>query len=179
MHLHERLGLRYGRPNPLQRAVRRFASTTVGAWVFQRTVHHVDRVLFRLSGGRLTLPTVLAGLPVVLVTTTGRRSGLERTTPLLAIPVDDDVALIGSNFGQSPTPAWVHNLEADPHARIAYRDRVVDVIARPATAADADLAFERAAAIYDGYRRYRQRAAHRTIRVFVLTPTQRPPSGRD
>ncbi len=106
----------------------------------------------------------------MLVTTTGRRSGLERTTPLLGIPVDGTVALIGSNFGQAPTPAWVHNLEADPHARIAYRDRAVDVVARPATDEEADLAFEQAGAVYPGYSSYRQRAAHRRIRVFLLTP---------
>lgn len=171
MQLQDRLALEYRRPNPLQRAAQWFGSTPVGAWIFQRTLHHVDRVLFRLSDGRLTLPALLAGLPVVLVTVTGRRSGLERTTPLLAIPVDGSIALIGSNFGQAPTPAWVHNLEADPHARIAYRDRAVDVTARPATDAEADLAFARAATVYRGYSRYRERAAHRTIRVFLLTPT--------
>ena len=171
MHLQERLGLRYRRSNPLQRAMQWLGSTTVGAWVFQRTLHHVDRWLFRTTDGRVTLPTLLAGLPVVLVTTTGRRSGLARTAPLLGIPVDEHIALIGSNFGQAPTPAWVHNLEADPHARIEYRGTAVDVVARPATDEEADLAFERASAVYRGYASYRERAAHRTIRVFILIPS--------
>ena len=172
MRLQDRLGLRYRRPNLVQRGTQRLAGTTAGAWVFQRTAHRVDRPLFRLTDGRMTLATLLAGLPVVLVTTTGRRSGLERTTPLLGIPVDGAIALIGSNLGQGPTPAWVHNLEADPRARIAYRDRAVDVVARPATDAEADLAFEQAAAVYPAYRSYRQRAAHRRIRVFLLTPVE-------
>ena len=171
MTLQERLGLRYRPPNLLHRAVQWLAATPAGAWLFQRTIHHVDRPLFRLSGGRVTLVSLLAGLPVVLVTTTGHRSGLERTTPLLAIPVGEDVAIIGSNFGQADTPAWVHNLEADPTARIAHRGRTVDVTARPASEPEADRAFERAATIYPGYASYRERAAHRTIRVFLLRPT--------
>ena len=61
------------------------------------------------------------GIPVVDVTTTGRKSGQRRTTHLIAIPYTDTLALIGTNFGQPSTPAWVLNLEADPHARIAYR----------------------------------------------------------
>ncbi len=170
MTVQEQLGLRYRPPNLLHRAVRWTAGTALGAWVLQRTLHHADRVLFKVSRGRFTLATLLAGLPVVLLTTTGRRSGLDRTTPLLAIPVDDDVALIGSNFGQAPTPAWVHNLEADPRARIAHRGRTVDVVAERASETEADLAFERAAAIYPGYRAYRERASHRTIRVFLLRP---------
>jgi deazaflavin-dependent oxidoreductase (nitroreductase family) len=170
MHLQERLGLRYSSPNLLQRGIQWLAGTAPVAWVSQRALHHVDRVLFRLSDGRTTLSTLLAGVPVVLVTTTGRRSGLERTTPLLGIPVGEHVALVGSNFGQSPTPAWVHNLEADPSARVEYRGTTVDVVARAATDDEADLAFERAAAVYPGYASYRERAAHRTIRVFVLTP---------
>lgn len=151
--------------------VRWFVGTPVGARVLQPTLHHVDRWLFRLSGGRVTLASLLAGLPIVLLTTTGHRSGRPRTTPLLGTPMDAEVAIIGSNFGQADTPAWVHNLEADPTARIAYRDRAVDVVARPATEAEADRAFERAATLFPGYASYRERAAHRRIRVFLLDAT--------
>jgi deazaflavin-dependent oxidoreductase (nitroreductase family) len=48
------------------------------------------------------------------VTTTGRRSGLRRTTHLIAVPYGDTLALLGTNFGQPATPAWALNLEADP-----------------------------------------------------------------
>ena len=62
----------------------------------------------------------------------------------------------------------VYNLEANPEATVSYRDRSIDVTARPATDAEADRAFEIAAGFYPGYGKYRARASHRTIRVFVL-----------
>ena len=87
----------------------------------------------------LQAPEVLAGLPVIMVTTTGARSGLPRTMPLAGIPCGDDLAVVGSNFAQPSTPAWVHNLEADPQATVVWRDRSVAVRARPATDAEREL----------------------------------------
>ena len=71
----------------------------------------IDRPLHRWTGGRLTAPGLLAGLPVIMVTTTGARSGLARTMPLAGIPVADDLAVVGSNFAQARTPAWVQLAE--------------------------------------------------------------------
>jgi deazaflavin-dependent oxidoreductase (nitroreductase family) len=65
----------------------------------------------------------------------------------------------------------VYNLEADPAATVSYRERSVDVTARPASDAEADRAFEIAATFYPGYGKYRARADHRKIRVFMLEPT--------
>jgi deazaflavin-dependent oxidoreductase (nitroreductase family) len=82
----------------------------------------------------------------------------------------DDLAVIGSNYGQEHTPGWVHNLLANPAATVAYRDRSVEVNARAASDVEADAAFETASRFYPGYAKYRQRAHHRVIRVFVLEP---------
>ena len=112
------LGYRHERGNPLQRAVQSIASTVPGAWTFAHLLPPLDRVTHRLTKGRGTLPGVLAGLPTLMVTTTGRRSGEPRTTPLIAVPVGDDLALLGTNFGQPATPA----LGAEPGGRPA-RDR--------------------------------------------------------
>ena len=57
-------------------------------------------------------------------------AGRPRTSPLIGIPVDGSIAVIGSNFGQESTPGWVYNLEADPSATVAYGERAVDVTAR-------------------------------------------------
>ena len=65
--------------------VQKVASSRPGAWLYARTLHHVDRVVFKLSGGRATVTSALGGLPVVLLTTTGAKSGLPRTLPLLCI----------------------------------------------------------------------------------------------
>jgi deazaflavin-dependent oxidoreductase (nitroreductase family) len=71
-----------------------------------------------MTNDRRTVTQLLAGLPVVYATTTGRRSGEVRTHPLAAVPFRDTLAVIGSNFGAKRTLAWVFNLEADPRARV-------------------------------------------------------------
>ena len=174
MGLVQQLGYDVEEANAFQRLMQRIASSRPGAWCFSKTLHLVDRPLFRLTKGRVTVPGIVAGLPVVMVTTTGRRTGEPRVSPLLGIPTGDDLAIIGSNFGQSSTPGWVHNLEADPHASVRYRERQVSVIARRAGDREADETFASAAKVYPGYARYRERAAHREIRVFVLEPAAAP-----
>jgi deazaflavin-dependent oxidoreductase (nitroreductase family) len=166
----DELGYALKPANAAQRVTQKFAASGPGAWVFQRTIYPIDKVLYKRTSGRVTLPGLLAGLPVIMLTTTGARSGQARTMPLVGIPLGDDLAVIGSNYGQKSTPGWVYNLEADPAATVSYRDRSVDVTARPASDAEAGEAFEIAATFYPGYAKYRTRAAHRTIRVFVLEP---------
>lgn len=156
--------------NGAQRVTQRIAASGPGAWLFQRTLYPVDKVLYRRTRGRLTVPGLMAGLPVIMLTTTGAKTGQPRTMPLVGIPLAGELAIIGSNYGQARTPGWVHNLEADPHASVSYRDRSVDVVARRADDAQADEAFAVAATFYPGYGKYRDRASHRTIRVFVLDP---------
>ena len=156
--------------NAVQRAMQKVAASKPGSWAFQKTLYAIDRPLFRASKGRLAVPGLLAGLPVIMLTTTGAKSGLPRTMPLVGIPMGDDMAVIGSNYGQEHTPGWVYNLLANHAATVAYRDRSVEVVARPATDTEADEAFEAGARIYAGYAKYRARASHRVIRVFVLEP---------
>jgi deazaflavin-dependent oxidoreductase (nitroreductase family) len=154
--------------NAAQRITQKIAASAPGAWLSQRTLYPVDKVLYRRSKGRVTIAELMAGLPVIMLTTTGAKSGEPRSMPLVGIPLDDHLALIGSNYGQQRTPGWVYNLEANPEATVSYRDRSVEVTARPATDAEADRAFDIAAGFYPGYGKYRARASHRTIRVFVL-----------
>jgi deazaflavin-dependent oxidoreductase (nitroreductase family) len=111
---------------------------------------------------------VLAGLPVLDLTTTGRRSGRPRTSHLISIPVGEDLAVLGTNFGQPATPAWVLNLEADPRATVTHRGRTLPVTARPATDAERAAVMERSRGIYGGYEKYEQRISGRQVRVFVL-----------
>ncbi len=158
--------------NAVQRAMQHLVASRPGAWLFSKFLHLVDKPLFRLSKGRVTMPSLLAGLPVIMLTTNGRKSGQPRTMPLLAIPSGDDVAVIGSNFGQENTPGWVFNLEADPSATVGYAGTEVEVRARRANPAETDATFASAARIYPGYAHYRSRADHRDIRVFVLETSQ-------
>jgi deazaflavin-dependent oxidoreductase (nitroreductase family) len=147
-----------------------FGSSRPGAWMFSKVLAPVDRIIHRLSKGRATLPQVLAGLPVIFVTTTGRKSGQARTSPLIAVPIGDSLALVGTNFGQTATPAWALNLEAHPGAHLSYHDHEVDVTARAATDDERASVWHTAAGVYPGYGRYQERITGRDIRIFVLEP---------
>jgi deazaflavin-dependent oxidoreductase (nitroreductase family) len=163
------LGYAHSSANPLHRLVRWGAGTRAGGWVFSRTLRHLDDAVGRLTRGRHSAPGLLAGLAVLDVTTTGRRSGRRRTSHLIATPYGDGLALLGTNFGQAATPAWVHNLEADPRATVTYRGTSREVVARAASASEAAEVFELAARSYPGYAHYRRRVGEsRRIRVFVL-----------
>lgn len=162
------LDYRHRRPNPFQRVVQAFASTRPGAWAFAKSLRHVDDAVGRLSRGRLSGPGVLAGLPVLDITTIGRKSGQPRSSHLISIPVGDDLALLGTNFGQPGTPAWVLNLEAEPRATVTYRGRTVEVVTRPATDAERDEVMANSAGVYGGYQKYQARITGRRVRIFVV-----------
>ena len=171
MGLIQELGYGHRPPNPFQRLVRRISSGRPGAWLLSKTLYRLDRPLYRLSRGRLTVPGVMAGLPVIMLTTTGARTGESRTMPLVGIPIGDDMAVVGTNYGQTATPGWVRNLEAHPAAAVGFRDRIVPVTARPADGGETEEVFAPAATVYGGYARYRERVDNRRIRAFVLEPT--------
>jgi deazaflavin-dependent oxidoreductase (nitroreductase family) len=160
----------YDQANLLQKFLRAFAASGPGSWLFARVLHRIDRPVHRLTRGRYTFASLLSGIPVVMLTTTGAKSGQPRTVPVLGIPWRGGVAIIASNFGQHRHPAWYHNLRARPDAEV-----VVDGVRRPVRAVEAD--GERRAEIwteglrvYPGFGQYERRASHRRISVFVLEP---------
>jgi deazaflavin-dependent oxidoreductase (nitroreductase family) len=140
------------------------------SWFLARALQPLDRWSHRLSGGRALVSSVLTGLPVMLLTTRGARTGAERTLPVLAILDAEAIVVIGSNYGQPHNPSWVFNLRAHPAVRTRFKDRDRDMIARELTGAERDDAYQRAVAIYPGYRGYERRAAPRMIPVFRLEP---------
>ena len=168
MALQNELGYSVKTPNAAQRAVQRLASTKPVAWVYQKMFYPIDRMLYRKSGGRVTVPSLMLGLPVIMLTTTGARSGQPRTMPLVGIPMGDALAILGTNFGQKPTPGWVYNLRADPTATVEYRGASVEVVARLATASETDDAFALAAKVYPAYNEYRDRIEGREVSAFIL-----------
>jgi deazaflavin-dependent oxidoreductase (nitroreductase family) len=88
--------------------------------------------------------------------------------PLFGIPIDDNLALLGTRFGYEATPAWVFNIEADPDVDLDYRGRTVPATARAAGPGEESRIWEKAGHIYPGYLLYADRAPHRRIRVFVI-----------
>ncbi len=166
--LSDALGYHYRRPGAAHDGVIRIATTKPMAKLNSKMLHRVDRLVLKFTRGRATATSAMTGLPVVFLTTTGAQSGLLRTVPLLGIPVGSTLALIGTGFGQRPTPGWVHNLHAQPAATLTYRDRSASVIARNIKGEEADTVWQAASSIYPGYTHYPVWASHREISVFVL-----------
>jgi len=134
-----------------------------------RRLAPLDRRLYRLTGGRWSV-IGRHGLPSLLITTTGRKSGLPRTQPLLYAPDGDGYIVVGSNWGQSSHPAWSANLLAHPTARVTLGDREFGVRAALITGAERDRLWQLVQRIWPGYSEYAKRAEHRQIRMFRLTP---------
>ena len=158
----------FARANGFQRAMRRLAASGPGSWFFSRILHHVDRPVFRLTRGRATLGSLVSGLPVVMLTTTGARTGKPRTVPVLGLPTDDGLALIGSNWGRPGPPAWDRNLRADPSASIAIGRHRRDVRAVEAEGEQRERIWRAGLEIYPGFAQYAARAGGRRFRIFVL-----------
>jgi len=93
----------------------------------------LDGWLYRRSGGRLSIAGP-AMFPVMLLTTTGRRSGRPRTTPVIYIRDGDDLIVSSEHFGQQRPAAWPLNLEADPSATVQLGDVAARFRARRADA---------------------------------------------
>jgi deazaflavin-dependent oxidoreductase (nitroreductase family) len=160
--------LTYSDAGPLRRSLRRFAATGPGSWLFARVLHRIDRPIYRMTGGRHTFASALSGLPVVMLTTTGARSGKPRTVPVLGLPTPDGLVVIASNFGQESHPAWYHNLRAHPEGEVTVNGTTRRCRAVEAEGERRARIWEQGLRVYPGWSQYERRAAHRRIAVFVL-----------
>ncbi len=160
----------FARANALQKLLRRFAATGPGSWVFAHVMHHLDRPVHRLTRGRYTLASLLSGLPVLMLTTTGAKSGLLRTNPVVGIPVPGGVAIVASNWGRSRNPAWYHNLEAHPDAEIVVNGAHRRIHAVEAEGERRAEIWQEGLRVYPGFAQYERRASNRRIHVLVLEP---------
>lgn len=160
-------------PNSFQRSFQRFASLRPVAWMFRHTAHHLDRLAVQVAGGR-TLSGMLAGIPNIMLTTTGARTGRPRTVPLVGLRVDGGMAVVGTRFGSEHHPGWYHNLLHHPEATVEVRGTRTSVTARLVPPGDEyDRIMAIADSVYRGYATYRDRITDRQIPVFVLEPTPR------
>jgi deazaflavin-dependent oxidoreductase (nitroreductase family) len=169
--LQQALGYELAYPNPLQRLAQRGASTRAGAWTLSRTLAPLDKAALRVTNGRYTVAALVAAVPVVTLHTTGARSGVRRSSPLIGIPLDGTLGIIGTNYGRRATPGWVYNLEANPAAEVTYRRTTAAAAARAADDEEAEHVFSRGSGLYPGYDAYRARISGRSIRVFILDHT--------
>ena len=156
--------------NVLKRAIRRSAGWKPLSLFYSRTLHLVDRAVFKLTRGRATFTSWLAGLPVAWLTTTGAKSGARRTCPVLAIPAEDGkLVVIASNYGQRSNPSWYHNLRAHPRATILFDGKTREMTARELDGEERERWYARGIEIYPGWVQYRKRASNRRIPVMELS----------
>jgi deazaflavin-dependent oxidoreductase (nitroreductase family) len=160
----------FEKANLLQRLMRVSAAWKPVSWFYARTLHHIDRAVYKATKGRKTFAALVTGLPVCMLTTTGAKSGQPRTVPLLAIPERGDLIVIGSNYGQKDTPAWCANLRANPEVTMAFEGKRLDMVATEVHGAEREALYNRGIGIYPGWTVYKSRA-NRTIPVFRLTTT--------
>jgi deazaflavin-dependent oxidoreductase (nitroreductase family) len=158
----------YEKAGAFQRFMRRFAASGPGSWMFARVLHHIDRPVYRLTRGRHTLASLLSGLPVVMLTTTGARSGMTRTVPVLGLPTADGLAVIASNYGQEHHPGWYHNLLARPTGQVTVAGAERPFRAIIAEGEQRERIWQEGLRIYPGWSQYERRASHRKIAIFVL-----------
>jgi deazaflavin-dependent oxidoreductase (nitroreductase family) len=151
------------------RGVRRVAATGPASWLLAHSLRYLDAVAGALLRGRGSATEVLAGLPVVSLTTTGARSGRPRSVLLVPVVTAEVFAVLGTNFGGSRTPAWAVNLLAHPTATLEFRGCRVTVQARELDDPIRNGVLTAAAAFYPGFTRYVRRAAGRRVHVFALT----------
>jgi deazaflavin-dependent oxidoreductase (nitroreductase family) len=133
-----------------------------------RAVTGVHRAVFRLSDGRLANRGY--GMPVLELTTTGRKTGKRRST-MLTSPVQDgdNVVLVASYGGDDRHPTWFLNLRDDPKVEITMNGRTRSMRARVASPEEKATLWPRVIAAHKGYAQYQERT-DRDIPLVILEP---------
>lgn len=153
---------------PVGRAMRRMATSKGFRKVGPKVVPALDRTLHKLTGGRVIVSRLL--VPSMVLTTTGRKSGLPRESPLACVP--DGAGgwwVVGSNFGQEKHPAWTGNLLVDPQATVSFEHKTTPVTARLLSDEEKAEVWPKLTAVWPAYDDYVV-SSGRNIRVFSLTP---------
>lgn len=153
-----------------QPLIQKAAASSFGSWLLPDRLQILDRPFLRLSKGRWCLTSILSGLQVVVLTTTGAKSGKRRTTPLAALFEEDKIILTASNFGSSRHPAWYYNLRANPVVKVSVYGNEGKYQANEVLGDKRQNYWQMAVASYPGYKKYARQAGARTIPVIVLTP---------
>ncbi|MER6013184.1 nitroreductase family deazaflavin-dependent oxidoreductase [Streptomyces bluensis] len=125
--------------------------------------------LYEGSGGTEGTTLQDTGMPVIILTTRGAKSGKIRKTPLMRVEHEGRYAVVASLGGAPKHPVWYHNVVSDPHVELQDGPVRQDMVAREVTGDEKALWWERAVAAYPPYADY-QKKTDRVIPVFVLEP---------
>jgi deazaflavin-dependent oxidoreductase (nitroreductase family) len=132
-----------------------------------RAMSAANTWVFRATGGRLG-GRFGPNAPILLLTTTGRRSGKERTTPLLYLRDGGDIVIVASKGGSADHPLWYGNLVANSDVKVQIGRDVSPMRARTADETERERLWPRLVAMYKGYDQYQARTDRR-IPVVILS----------
>ena len=134
---------------------------------FIKPFSRLNGFVYKLSGGRLT--GKLRGRPVMLVTMQGVKSGKWRTIPLMHVPYEEGVIVVGSQGGAPKSPTWVKNLQANPDVIVQVQGKRMKLRARQVDDAEKAELWPTCVEHYREYDDYQART-DRNIPVFVCAP---------
>lgn len=132
-----------------------------------RVITALHRRVYRWTGG--AVGSRIVGLPALLLTTTGRKTGLARTVPLPYLPHPDGVMVVASFSGNPKNPAWYDNLVAHPDVEVQIEQRRFRARATPASADERPALWSKLLAVAPFYADY-ETLTTRTIPIVVLRP---------
>ena len=156
-------------PRPLSpKQVERLNAPTTGTMI--KWMSKAQTWLFKKTGGRLG-DKFLRGSEVGILTTTGRKSGEARDSPLLFLQEGARIVLVASQGGRATNPMWYLNLKANPQVKFQTKKEVLDLVARDATDAERDEYWPKLDAMYPDFVNYRS-YTDRKIPIVLCDPAR-------
>ena len=152
------------------------ALTPVAIWLggipwlprFLPQITAIDKFIQRITKRRWSLLR-MAGLPSMMLTVLGRKSGIARSTPILCVPYHHGHLIAGSNFGGMKAPVWVLNVRAAQRVTVTVDGRTFDAAPRELSGDERAAAWEHMLRTWPNYAKYAERT-DRVIPVFLLMP---------
>ena len=154
--------------NFAKRIIGQYAFSPAGVWFLRNISPRVDPTLIRLTRGRVS--SVGPWPRWVVLTHTGAKSGIQRTTPLIYFTDGDRVILIASNYGSTRHPAWYHNVKANPTVTLYAGGFEGRFVGEEVTGAERDRLWSIAKQWLPGYDKYESSAGDRQIPLLAFTP---------
>ena len=130
----------------------------------------MDKFLQRITKGQWSFLR-LAGMPSMMLTVLGRKSGVARSTPMLCVPYQGGHLVAGSNFGGPTQPVWVLNVRAADRVTVTVNGRTHEAVPRELTGDERATAWEHMLKTWPNYAKYEERT-NRVIPVFWMQPAE-------
>ena len=154
----------------LRQIILTMAGTRPGMWLFFLYVRLIDLPISRLTKGAFIPSAYWNIMPIIYLTTTGAKSGIPRSTPVLCIIDGENLILVGSNWGNLKNPSWAYNLRAHLQTQVRKGKTVMGFEARELRGEERWIYWQKAVSFYPPYISYEKHSG-RSLPVFLLEPS--------